>query len=133
MLLCPVVEGVPLAEPPQSPAIGTCYLVATGGTGDWSGQDGAIACYTAGGWRFIAPIEGVSVMDRSSGEILQWRTGAWEAGISRVREVRIGGQTVLRGRQPAIPEPGGGAVIDGESRAAVTAVLGALRTHGLIG
>lgn len=133
MLLCPVVEGVPQAQPPQSPAIGTCYLVATGGTGDWAGQDSSVACYSAGGWRFVAPIEGVSVLSRSSGETLQWRSGSWEAGIARVQEVRIDGQTVLRGRQPAIQNPTGGAVVDSENRAAVTAILGALRTHGMIG
>ena len=132
MLICPVVEGVPQADPPPSPAIGTCYLIATGATGAWSGEDHAIACFTAGGWRFVMPIEGVSVVARQSGEMLQWRSGAWEAGIARVQEVRIGGQTVLRGRQPAIADPAGGAVIDSENRAAVTSILGALRAHGLV-
>ena len=132
LLICPMVEDAPQAQPPQSPAIGDCYLVATGGTGAWSGQDSSIACYTAGGWRFVAPIEGVSVLSRSTGETLQWRSGSWEVGIDRVQEVRIGGQTVLRGRQPAIPNPTGGAVVDSENRAAVTAILGVLRTHGMI-
>ena len=133
MLLCPVVEGIPQAVPPASPAIGSCYLVAAGGTGEWSGQDGAIACFTAGGWRFVEPIEGLSVTVRLSGEPLQWHAGTWEPGIGRFQEVRIAGETVLRGRQPAIPNPAGGTVVDSESRAALVAVLNALRTHGLIG
>ena len=132
MLLCPVVEGGPQAAPPADPVIGACYLVAAGGSGEWLGQGGAIACFTAGGWRFVEPIEGLSVTARLSGEALQWRSGAWEAGIARIQEVRIGGQTVLRERQPAIPDPAGGAVIDSESRTALAAVLNALRAHGLI-
>lgn len=133
MLLCPVVEDVPQAAPPSDPAIGACYLVGENGTAAWSGQDGAIACFTAGGWRFVAPIEGLGVTLESSGEPFQWRSGTWEPGIARFREVRIAGQTVLRERQPAIPDPVGGAVIDSESRASLAAVLDALRAHGLIG
>jgi hypothetical protein len=133
MLLCPVVEGVPQAAPPSDPAIGACYLVGENGNAEWSGQDGAIACFTAGGWRFIEPVEGLSVIERLSGEAFQCRSGEWEMGIGRCREVRIGGQTVLRERQPAISDPVGGAVIDSESRASLAGVLDALRAHGLIG
>ena len=132
-LLCPVVEGPPLAMPPANPAIGNCYLVAPGGSAGWTGEDGAIACFTVGGWRFVEPIEGLIVTARPNGEPLQWRSGGWEAGIARCQEVRIGGETVLRGRQAAIPDPTGGTVVDGESRAALSAILGALRTHGIIG
>ena len=133
MLLCPVVEGAPQATPPGNPAIGQCYLVGAGGSGNWSGQDGTIAGFTSGGWRFVEPVEGLMVTVRSSGEPFQWRSGTWEAGIARFQEVRIGGQTVLRGRQPAVPDPVGGSVIDSESRTVLVAVLGALRAHGLIG
>ena len=132
-LLCPVVEDIPQAEPPADPATGACYLIADGGSGAWAGQDGAIACFTAGGWRFIEPAEGVIVTGLSSGEQIQRRSGSWEAGISRCREVRIAGQTVLRGRQPDVPDPAGGTVIDSECRDALTALLGALRIHGIIG
>ena len=133
MLLCPVVEGAPEAVPPASPAIGACYLVADAGSGEWQGQGGSIACFTAGGWRFVAPVEGLGVTARLSGEAFLWRSGAWEAGIARCQEVRIGGETVLRERQPAILDPAGGGVIDNECRAALAGVLSALRTHGLIG
>lgn len=133
MLLCPVVEGPPQAAPPPSPQTGACYLVATEATDAWSGQDGAMACFTNGGWIFIEPIEGVGVADRVSGQVLQWRAGAWEAGIVRAEEVRINGQPVLRQRQPAIADPAGGSVIDAENRTTVAAILTALRAHGLIG
>ena len=132
MLLCPVVEGDPQAVPPANPAIGACYLVGTGASGEWQGEDRSIACFTAGGWRFVAPIEGLSITAKVSGETFLWRAGTWEAGITRCSEVRIGGQTVLRERQPAVLNPIEGSVIDSECRTALEAVLNALRAHGLI-
>ena len=55
-LLCPVVEGPPLALPPSGPLPGACYLVAAGASGAWAGQDGALAVFSDGGWRFVTPI-----------------------------------------------------------------------------
>ena len=130
-LLCPVVDGPPGSNPPANPTVGTCCLIATGAAGDWAGKDGSIACFTAGGWRFVEPIEGIGVVDRGSGEEWRWRSGAWERGIVRGQEVHINGQKVLHRRQPAIAGPAGGAVIDAECRAAVEAVLATLRAHGL--
>jgi len=131
-LLCPVVEGPPLALPPSGPLPGACYLVAAGASGAWAGQDGALAVFSDGGWRFVTPIEGFRVLDRASWQMLVRRSGVWEAGIVRAQEVQINGSTVLRGRQAAVPEPTGGAVIDAPCRAAVASILAALKTHGLI-
>ena len=131
MLLCPAVEGVALAEPPASPAAGACYLVAAGASGVWAGQDGALAAWSEGGWRFVAPVEGARAMDRPSGQMIVRRDGSWEAGIVRAQEVRINGLTVLREQQPAIADPSGGSVIDGQCRSAVADILAILRTHGL--
>ena len=132
MMLCPAVEGAALAAPPASPPAGACYLVASGAAGAWAGQDGALAAFSDGGWRFVAPVEGAQVLDRSSGQMVVRRNGSWETGIVRAQEVRINGVTVLRDRQAAIPDPAGGSVIDAECRAAVAAILASVRTHGLI-
>ena len=131
MLLCPVVEGT-LVTPPANPTAGSCYLVATGATGAWSGQTGSLACYTDGGWRFVAPIEGTSVLNQASGEMIVRRGGSWETGIVRAQELRINGQTLVRERQPAVADPIGGSIVDGECRAAVSTILTSLRAHGLI-
>ena len=132
MLLCPTVEGSAIAAPPASPPAGACYLVATGATGAWAGQDGALATFTDGGWRLSAPVEGAWVLDRASGQMVVRRNGGWESGIVRALEVRIGGLTVLRDRQPAVADPAGGSVIDTQCRTAVASILATLRTHGLI-
>ena len=132
ILLGPVVEGFPRPDPPPNPPVGACYLIATDAVADWAGHDGNIACLTAGGWRFVAPVEGLGVTERASGEALHWRTGAWETGVVRAREIRINGQKLLHQRQPGIPDPAGGDVVDAENREAVAAILAALRAHGLI-
>lgn len=132
MLLCPVVEGPALGTPPASPAVGACYLVAESASGAWSGQDGALACFTQAGWKFAGPVEGMTVLDRSSGLTVMRRSGAWESGIARLAEVRVNGDAVLKQRQAAVPNPGGGSTVDAECRAAVIGMLDRMRAHGLI-
>jgi hypothetical protein len=132
MLLCPVVEGDPITAPPSSPPVGSCYLVAIGATGSWAGKDGLLATMTDGGWRFIAPVEGMRVFDRVSGQMVVRRAGAWERGVARAVEYRVNDQAVIRQRQPAIGDPAGGSVVDIQCRAAVASLLAAARAHGLI-
>ena len=132
-LLCPVVEGAPMAQPPASPVEGQCFIVASGGTGAWAGKDGALAAYGEGGWRFVTAGEGLQVYDRASGETLLRRNGSWESGIVRAQEVQVDGQTVVRERQGNISAPSGGTTIDAECRSAIAALLAALQAHGLIG
>lgn len=132
LLLCPAVESMILTAPPSSPAAGACFLVAAGATGDWAGKDGMLAGYTDGGWRFVAPIEGMQLLDRVSGQLVVRRAGTWETGVVRAQEYQVGGLTVIRQRQPAIADPSGGSVIDVQGRATLASILSTLRTHGLI-
>lgn len=132
-LLCAVVEGPPTSQPPASPVEGQCFIVASGGSGAWVGKDGNLAAFTDGGWRFIAPSEGLRALDRASGQTLLRRNGGWEAGVIRGQELRIGGQPVVRERQAAVTAPSGGTTVDAECRSAVVALLAALQAHGLIG
>lgn len=64
--------------------------------------------------RFVAPIEGMRVLNRSDGQYVIRTNGIWESGVTHVAEVRIDGQTVLRQRQAAVLDPSGGTVIDYE-------------------
>lgn len=131
-LVCPAVEEGPRASPPFSPPVGACYIVATSPTGAWAGKALNLAAYTAGGWRFVAPLEGVTTYVRSSSVWATFRSGAWELGVLRGSNVTISGQQVVGGRAAAIPGPSGGSVIDVEARFAVGQILTALRLHGLI-
>ena len=52
------LESAITATPPSNPQEGQGYVVPTGATGDWAGQDGLLAVLSNGGWRFITPQEG---------------------------------------------------------------------------
>jgi hypothetical protein len=132
LLLGAAVEAPATAQPPQTPAVGTCYIVGSGAGGDWAGKDGCLAGYTSGGWRFTDPLQGVSVFVGSTGERAVYRDGAWEVGVERATQLVIGGEQVVGGRAAAIAPPSGGTVVDSEARAAIAAILDALSGHGLI-
>ena len=131
-LVSGAVEEPPLTAPPASPALGACYLVGSGATGAWAGQDQSVAAWTSGGWRFIPALEGMLLYERTSGTWAVFRSGAWELGMVRAAALLIDGQQVVGPRAPAIESPASGTVIDTEGRAAIDAILGTLRQHGLI-
>lgn len=113
------VEEPAQADPPTAPVVGASYIVASGATGVWAGQDDAIAAFTPGGWRMVPPTDGLCVLVKSTGETLRYANGGWSI--------------LLAAPQPAISNVVGGTTVDAESRAAISAILGALRAHGLIG
>ncbi|HEY6917052.1 MAG TPA: DUF2793 domain-containing protein [Allosphingosinicella sp.] len=131
MLLCAAVEGDALGLPPSAPEIGQSWIVAAGASGAWSGEGGALACWTSGGWRFVRPFEGLAVWNKARGVPLMWRGGGWSAGELVASKILIQGKQVIGERLPSIPSPAGGAIIDVEARAAIDAVRAALKSHGL--
>ena len=122
----------PRNDPPASPAEGSCYIVATTPTGAWSGKGQCLAAYTGGGWRFVAPLEGMAVHVISAGVWATFRAGAWEIGAVRGSSLILDGLKVVGARLGAIPSPSGGTTVDSEARAAIVQMLSALRGHGLI-
>jgi len=109
-LLHCAIEGA-AAAPPATPVEGSNWLVGTSATGAWAGRDGAIACRQAGNWLFVAPRDGMRVLDRSTGQELRY-SGGWSVAVV-----------------PA--EPTGGAVIDAEARTAIAGLVTALRVAGI--
>lgn len=77
------VETRGLTVPPPA-ADGDVHIVGAGATGDWAGQDGALAIRLNGGWDFAAPWEGMSVWLADGRLSLTHDGGAWIEG-------RIGG------------------------------------------
>ncbi len=126
------VVAIGLAAPPAAPVPGQCWIVGTAPTGDWSGQAGALAGWTAGGWRFVAPVEGMAVWDGSAGQVARRTGGVWVTGALTGARVVVGGTQVVGAQRPAIAAPAGGEIVDAQARATLAAVLGALRSHGLI-
>ena len=130
--VCAAVDGFLLDTPPASPVAGDCYIVGSAPTGAWAGQALALAGYTAGGWRFITPFAGLSVLDKASGQVAVFETGVWEVGQVRATALSIAGDQVVGARLAAVDDPAGGTTVDIEARAAIAAVLARLRQHGLI-
>lgn len=70
------------ADVPASPAAGDRYIVPTGATGAWSGNDGKVARFIEGAWEFYTPNEGwfAYTLDVSAWNI--YRAGAWSIDAS---------------------------------------------------
>jgi uncharacterized protein DUF2793 len=98
-------------EPPVTPAEGQSWLVASGATGDWTGEDGKLASRQSGNWLFASPNDGMRLFDRSTGQMLLYR-GGWQ-------------------RPTAPSAPAGGTVIDAEARAAIADLMAALVDAGV--
>jgi hypothetical protein len=65
-----------LTAPPAA-TDGDSYLVATGGTGDWIGQDGQIAHYADGAWAFLAPVLGLIAFLADEGTLAVYTGSGW--------------------------------------------------------
>ncbi|SFP82892.1 DUF2793 domain-containing protein [Sphingomonas rubra] len=118
--------------PPQMPEPGQCWIVGTVPTGAWTGRPQAIAGWTAAGWRFVAPREGLVAWDEGRHVCQRFSAGRWQAGVVRGTELDIAGERVVGPRAGAIAAPAGGGTVDAEARATLAALLAALRGHGLI-
>ena len=130
-LLSAAAEGAQ-ADPPPAPAAGTAWIVAAPAAGEWAGREDSLAVWSGGGWRFIAPTDGMRVWNKADGVDWRWSAGGWTAGILNGSALFIGGQKVVGERLSAVPSPSGGTIIDQEARAAVDAIIVALMSHGLI-
>lgn len=112
-LLCPVAEAAGTDTPPTAPAEGQAWIVGSAPVGEWAGQAHRLAIATTGGWRFATLPEGANVLVGPAG--VAWRRVAsgWQAPV-------------------AIPPASGGSTVDGECRAAVSALISALAAQGLV-
>ncbi len=110
-LLHPAIEGE-ADSAPATPVEGEVWLVGATPTGDWSGHAGKLACYEAGAWLFIAPRNGLCVLDTGAGQKRFYRDG-WQMAVSVV-------------------SPSGGSVIDIEARSAVEGLIAALVANGTL-
>ncbi len=126
------VVAAGLDTPPDTPVAGQCWIVGSGPTGAWEGQAHALAAWTGGGWRFVAPVAGMTVWHASDSLPMIYVGTAWTTGILRAAGIVVGGVQVVGPRQPAIAPPGGGTMVDSEARTTLSGVISALIAHGLI-
>ena len=124
------VAEAPRADPPAEPEDGESWIVAAG-TGAWEGQDDSLATWTAGDWRFAQPVPGMMAWNRATGCWAHWSGATWITGDWPVGSLRIDGEQVVGPRQPDIPNPSGGTIIDAEARFAIGQLIVTLKSHGL--
>jgi hypothetical protein len=126
------VVAAGLDTPPDSAIAGQCWIVGDAPAGAWAGQAGALAAWTDGGWRFVAPFAGLTVwLISDSLPMIHDGTG-WTAGLLRATSLVVAGLQVVGARQPAVAPATGGATIDMEARAALSGLISALVAHGLV-
>ena len=132
MLVQGGVESADLSAPPSAPLPGQCWVVGASATGLWADHEDAVAGWTAGGWRFAAPIAGMRLWVADRGHAIQYDGVSWNDEPSHGDGFYVDGDRVVGARQSAIANPSGGTISDAEARVAIVAMLSALRAHGLI-
>ncbi|EQB33294.1 hypothetical protein M529_04995 [Sphingobium ummariense RL-3] len=132
LLVHGTAESADLNVPPGTPGLGQCWIVAAAPGGAWTDRGGALACWTEGGWRFVEPKKGLSIMVVDRGHRMNFDGAEWIDEALRSDGLYIAGQRIVGERSAAIADPAGGTTVDDEARAAIVALLEVLREHGLI-
>ncbi|WP_293881409.1 DUF2793 domain-containing protein [Sphingomonas sp.] len=132
MAVQPVVQAIAPATIPAAPVAGQCWIVGAAPGGPWSGHADALAAWTSGGWRFLAPFDGMTVWSMADGVSARRVGSSWQVGQLTAVKLVIGGNQVVGNRRPAIALPTGGATNDVQARATIALVIDTLTNHGLI-
>ena len=73
------VENQNTTTPPGSPGLGVYWIVGSGATGAWAGQDGKIATSYGGGvWTFLTPVEGWHAYNKALNALYKFNGTVWE-------------------------------------------------------
>lgn len=75
------VKSRALATPPGSPSNGDRWIVPSGATGVWAGQNDKIAFWREGAWAFFAPAVGWRVHVEDERLTVVWTDGSWRDRI----------------------------------------------------
>ncbi len=76
-----------LTAPPVSPVAGDSYIVGNGATGDWTGEDKAIAVYNGSFWDFYEPKTGWRVWVQAEGAEAVFDGTDWTTSADRPERV----------------------------------------------
>jgi hypothetical protein len=112
ILISPTVQGVASAPQGLDPQPGQCWLISAQPLEIWSGCAHHIACWTGSGWQIAQPFEGMQAFDQSRDAMQYFRAGAWHSYMA-----------------PLLPH--GGATMDEEARASISAIIERLEQIGL--
>ena len=82
-----------LADPPGSPTTGDRYIVASGGTGDWSGHDDDVTEWNGTSWDFYTPNEGFACRVEDEDKNYTFNGTSWVTFGSTVDHGNLNGLT----------------------------------------
>lgn len=99
-------------DPPAAVSDGACFRITAPASGAWTAREDQIAVRIGGDWRFVAPRDGLLLFDRAASRMMVFRSQWLPAAV--------------------VALPTGGSVIDTEARAAVNALVEALRAIGVL-
>lgn len=63
--------------PPTSAVFGDRYIIATGGSGVWAGQDGKVAAFEGPAWTYVTPVAGMLAFDLNLLQLIVFNGVAW--------------------------------------------------------
>ena len=94
------VESDTLTAPPAHTE-GNVYLVATGATGAWAGQDGNLAISISAGWTFVVPADGMVAWFTNTDQLKVYDGGTttWVELVTSTATVTAS-TTQTQGQQP---------------------------------
>jgi hypothetical protein len=97
--------------PPSAPQEGECWLVGSAPTGAWTEHAGSLAIFQTDVWQFAVAFPGLRVLNLATAQFAVF-FAEWQ--------------------KPApIEEPSGGLYVDSQARAAIGALISALRAAGI--
>ncbi|MDE1468574.1 DUF2793 domain-containing protein [Aurantiacibacter sp. D1-12] len=111
ILLHPAVEGE-ANVPPVTPPDGATWIVGSTPSGDWADNAGDLASWQAGNWVFVSPQPGMQVFDQAARVTARF-DGVWQYAAT-------------------VSAPSGGTTEDTEARAAITGLIAALVSAGIL-
>ncbi|MBD8893486.1 DUF2793 domain-containing protein [Roseibium litorale] len=82
----PLIQSRSLSGPPLDPDSGALWLVASSGTGDWSGKDGRLALWLDGAWLFLTAFEGMTALVADEEAVITYLGGVWRQQAGLIRE-----------------------------------------------
>jgi len=72
-----VVSATTSSPPANTPQQETTYLVPSGATGAWADSDDMLAIYRSGVWKYIRPINGLTVLSEDTCILYSYCGGNW--------------------------------------------------------
>ncbi|WP_196259208.1 DUF2793 domain-containing protein [Pelagibacterium limicola] len=77
-------------EPPAAPEPGQTFAIGSGAAGAWTGREGQLATWTAGGWRYLIPQTGWIAWDETAGAPVIFDGASWRALLANLDGIGIG-------------------------------------------